>query len=442
MCDAPHRDAEPKMRAMDLPHVTPLRKRIGLLTITLVLAATVWAVGGVVLYVILKQQTRIEADAQHIYDVSSAKVFEATRIIRGLERLAREGDALNWISSAQERTARRQSLQSLLDDGALQGDAEIRNLLAESFAVLDANLAALARTGAAAQRASADAWLPVMQAILLRSEAEGAQVSALAIGEADAILQSTSDAQDMLLLVAAVTALASVAFFLTLHFTLTRPVVRLARGMFQAREGRPIMARRQMVSELQMLHDAAVSLSDTHLALKAARNQLEHMAHTDVLTGLANRRSFQSQGVQAVASAQRYGSPLSLVVFDIDHFKKINDLHGHEGGDNVLRAISAYFLDAVRVSDQPVARMGGEEFALLLPQTPLAEAVLVAERMRLAIEKLRVAMPDGSELAFTSSLGVAQFRQEDVDLNTLMRRADQALYQAKERGRNRVEAAD
>lgn len=412
------------------------------MTITLILAATVWAVGGAVLFVILKQQSRIEADAQHIYDVSSAKVFEATRIIRGLERLAREGDALNWISSAQERTARRQSLQSLLDDGALQGDAEIRNLLAESFAVLDANLAALARTGAAAQRASADAWLPVMQAILLRSEAEGAQVSALAIGEADAILQSTSDAQDMLLLVAAVTALASVAFFITLHLTLTRPVVQLAKWMFTAREGRPIVARRQLVSELQMLHDAAVSLSDTHLALKAARNQLEHMAHTDVLTGLANRRSFQIQGTQAVASAQRYGSPLSLVVFDIDFFKKINDLYGHEGGDNVLKSISAYFLESVRVSDQPVARMGGEEFALLLTQTPLAEAVLVAERMRLAIEKLRVVMPDGHHLAFTSSLGVAQFRQEDVDLNTLMRRADQALYKAKERGRNRVEAAD
>ena len=412
------------------------------MTITLILAATVWTVGGVVLFVILKQQARIEADAQHIYDVSSAKVFEATRIIRGLERLAREGDAISWIASAQERTARRQSLQSLLEDGALQGDAEIRTLLAESFAVLDANLEALSREGANAQRASADAWLPAMQKILARSEAEGAQVSALANGEADAILQSTSDAQDMLLLVAAVTALASVAFFITLHLTLTRPVVQLARWMFMAREGRPIVARNQIVSELQLLQDAAVSLSDTHLELKAARNQLEHMAHTDVLTGLANRRSFQIQGTQAVASAQRYGSPLSLVVFDIDFFKKINDLYGHEGGDNVLKSISAFFLDAARVSDQPVARMGGEEFALLLTQTPLAEAILVAERMRLSIEKLRVEMPDGHQIPFTCSLGVAQFRPEDQDLNTLMRRADQALYKAKERGRNRVEAAD
>ena len=413
---------------------------MGLLTITLILAAAVWVVGGVVLFVILKQQNRIEADAQHIYDVSSAKVFEATRVIRGLERLAREGDALHWISSPQERVARRQSLQSLLQDGALQGDPEIRQVLVESFRVLDANLDVLDRQGVSAQRATANAWLPVMQKILDRSEAEGAQVSALAINEADAILLSTLEARDMLVMVAAVAALASVALFLTLYFTLTRPLVRLAKWMFLAREGQPILAGKQIVSELQTLHDAAVSLSDTHLALKVARNQLDQLAHTYALTGLANRRSFQIQGAQAVASAQRYGSPLSLVVFDIDHFKKINDLYGHEGGDNVLKAISGYFLGGVRDADQPVARMGGEEFALLLVQEPLAEAVLVAERMRLAIEKLEVGMPSGQTVRFTSSLGVAQFRLEDADLNTLMRRADQALYKAKERGRNRVEA--
>ena len=111
--------------------------------------------------------------------------------------------------------------------------------------------------------------------------------------------------------------------------------------------------------------------------------------------------------------AQRYGSPLSLVAFDSDHFKKINDLYGHEGGDNVLRALSRYFLEAVRDADQPVASMGGEEFALLLARAPLH---------------------------FTSSLGVAQFRAEDADLNALMQSADRALYQAKERGGNRVEA--
>jgi diguanylate cyclase (GGDEF)-like protein len=431
-----------KCEPMEHPATTQSPRRIGLLIITLIFAAVVWLVGGVVLYVMLKQQARIEADAQHIYDVSSAKVFEATRIIRGLERLAREGHALSWIGSTPERSSRRQSLQSLLDDGALQGDADMRSLLAESFAVLDANLQALARDGDSAQNASADKWIPVMQKILARSEAEGAQVSALAIEEADAILESTAKAQEMLLLVAAVIALASVAFFITLYLTLTRPLVKLTRSMSLAREGRPIVARKQLVSELQMLHDAAVSLSNTHLALNVARNQLEQLAHTDVLTGLANRRSCQTHGAQGIAYAQRYGTPLSLVVFDIDHFKNINDVYGHEGGDNALKSISRYFLDAVRGADQPVARMGGEEFALLLVRAPLAEAVLVAERMRLAIEKLEVAMPGNRTVQLTASLGVAQFRSDDADLNALMRRADQALYKAKERGRNRVEAAD
>ncbi len=312
--------------------------------------------------------------------------------------------------------------------------------MVESFTALDANLDALDRQGTSAQRVTADAWLPIMQRVLARSEAEGAQGSALAINEADAILLSTAQARDMLVTVAIVCALASVALFLLLYFTLTRPLVRLAQWMFMAREGQPILAGKQMVSELQILHDAAVSLSDTHLALRRARNQLEQLAHADALTGLANCRSFQMQGVQAVAHAQRYTSPLSLVVLDIDHFKKINDLYGHEGGDTVLKAVGHYFLEAVRDADQPVARMGGEEFALLLARAPLAEAVLVAERMRLAIECLQVVMPNGKALHFTTSLGVAQFRVEDVDLNTLMRRADQALYKAKEHGRNRVEA--
>ena len=417
-------------------------RRIGLLTISLIFATVVWLLGGGVLYVMLKQQSRIEADAQHIYDVSSAKVFEATRIIRGLERLAREGLALSWISSTSERSSRRQSLQSLLQDGVLQGDADMRSLLAESFVVLDSNLQALARDGDSAQSTSANKWLPVMQKILARSEAEGAQVSALAIEEADAILESTAKAQEMLLLVAAVAALASVAFFITLYLTLTRPLVKLALSMSLARQGRPIVAQKQIVSELQMLHDAAVSLSDTHLALNVARNQLEHLAHTDVLTGLSNRRSFQTQGAQAIAYAQRYGIPISLLMFDIDHFKHINDTYGHEGGDNALKSISRYFLEAVRGADQPVARMGGEEFALLLARAPLAEAVLVAERMRLAIERLEVAMPGNRTVHLSASLGVAQFRSEDADLNALMRRADQALYKAKVRGRNRVEAAD
>ena len=151
---------------------------------------------------------------------------------------------------------------------------------------------------------------------------------------------------------------------------------------------------------------------------------------------------FQTQGAQAIAYAQRYGIPISLLMFDIDHFKHINDTYGHEGGDNALKSISRYFLEAVRGADQPVARMGGEEFTLLLARAPLAEAVLVAERMRLAIERLEVAMPGNRTVHLSASLGVAQFRSEDADLNALMRRADQALYKAKVRGRNRVEAAD
>lgn len=168
--------------------------------------------------------------------------------------------------------------------------------------------------------------------------------------------------------------------------------------------------------------------------------RLHALAMTDELTRLPNRRSFFAQAATLVADAARGDRPLALVAWDLDHFKRVNDHHGHEVGDHVLRRVAAGARAALRAGDL-VGRTGGEEFLVLLPASGASAAVEVAERLRAAV--LRIDCSDlAPDLALTVSLGVAVRRPGEADLGELARRADAALYRAKEEGRNRVVVAD
>jgi diguanylate cyclase (GGDEF)-like protein len=170
--------------------------------------------------------------------------------------------------------------------------------------------------------------------------------------------------------------------------------------------------------------------------LQQAHMFAQALARTDDLTGIANRRAFVEQGTRAVEQARRYGRPLTMVMFDIDHFKKINDTHGHAAGDAALVAAAAALRDAARTSDTP-GRLGGEEFGLLLPETGADAAMLFAERLRGDVAAITVPH-DGAQIRFTCSLGVAEWRETMGTLDVLMQAADDALYRAKATGRNRV----
>jgi len=172
-------------------------------------------------------------------------------------------------------------------------------------------------------------------------------------------------------------------------------------------------------------------------ALHEAYERARELARTDELTGLANRRAFLEQGTAALDQALRYGRPLSLVMCDIDHFKPINDTHGHAAGDAVLRAVAERLRRAARAADIP-GRIGGEEFALLLPETGANAAVTLAERLRRDVGALAV-FHDGVVLRFTCSFGVAQHSATMERLGALLGAADKALYRAKALGRDRVE---
>lgn len=172
--------------------------------------------------------------------------------------------------------------------------------------------------------------------------------------------------------------------------------------------------------------------------LAAAEDRVRELAVTDDLTGLRNRRHAQHRLEEEAARAVRTGHPLSVALFDLDHFKQVNDRFGHAAGDAVLRAVAAAALRVCRVSDV-VARFGGEEFLLVLPETGADGAATIAERLRRALEAMRVAH-EGREVAVTASFGLATAvpGPGGIDTGALIKAADRALYRAKAEGRNRV----
>ena len=163
---------------------------------------------------------------------------------------------------------------------------------------------------------------------------------------------------------------------------------------------------------------------------------LQELAVRDSLTGLYNRRYLDETLEREVSRARREGIPLSLVMLDIDHFKRVNDTYGHQVGDQALKMLASILLANIRAEDV-ACRYGGEEFLILLPNMPLGAAIQRAEVWRSAVEELSVTMGDFN-ITFTISLGVAAYPEHGKTPDDLTRCADQALYRAKHEGRNQV----
>ena len=192
-----------------------------------------------------------------------------------------------------------------------------------------------------------------------------------------------------------------------------------------------LLARVRIHTKLKLLQDE----------LREKNAQLEALSVTDALTGLANRRRLMARLEEEVQRARRYKTPLSVVMIDIDHFKQVNDTHGHAMGDVVLRNIGAMLKASLRTTDL-AARYGGEELTLVLPHTDVPAALQVAEGLRQKFADLEHTL-DGVSLRKTASMGLAtrEGKEESPDAEELLKHADEALYRAKQGGRNRVEVA-
>ncbi|MBI1423811.1 MAG: diguanylate cyclase [Gammaproteobacteria bacterium] len=173
--------------------------------------------------------------------------------------------------------------------------------------------------------------------------------------------------------------------------------------------------------------------------LRTRLEETQKQAMRDVLTGIPNRQAYEERLASEIARCKRYGTPLSMVVWDVDKFKAINDNYGHAGGDRVLKVIAESLSTRVRETDF-VARYGGEEFVMLLPETTVDDAMRVANKLRSDIEQTPFHFHD-KRVEITISAGVAQYHQDEL-VTSLFERADAALYAAKEAGRNQVKSAE
>jgi diguanylate cyclase (GGDEF)-like protein len=235
---------------------------------------------------------------------------------------------------------------------------------------------------------------------------------------------------------------------------LTRPlrdIAAAARAVKDGHAGAAIPTTTGSTEILQLsaaLADMTAKLVDSNLKLEsrvkertaeleAANIELDRQARVDPLTGLLNRRGMEEQFRFALASSIRRRSPLSVLIVDIDHFKRVNDTHGHDTGDTVLQAVGAALQQRLRQSDV-VSRLGGEEFVALLPDTDAAQARCVAQQLVEAVSHQHFDVVD----QITISCGVAQVRAGIDTAETAMKRADEALYRAKGEGRNRASFAD
>jgi diguanylate cyclase (GGDEF)-like protein len=207
-----------------------------------------------------------------------------------------------------------------------------------------------------------------------------------------------------------------------------RPIGALVCGHRDVASLRAVEAR-----NAKNLAVIAAGALETAWAVEDARRN----ARTDPLTGLANRRGFDERYAQVIQETDRYGGTAALILVDVDHFKRVNDTYGHEAGDEVLIAVANALADGRRTVDI-TARLGGEELAILLPQTDAGGGREVAERMRKRIEGLAVRTPNG-EIKVTASFGVSEYATRSGESEHVVERADQALYAAKRNGRNRVE---
>ena len=191
-----------------------------------------------------------------------------------------------------------------------------------------------------------------------------------------------------------------------------------------------------VVVDISSIKQIQNSLAEAHAQLALKSRELELLSVTDRLTGLGNRNKLDERLADELARSRRNGTAFALVMLDIDHFKAVNDTYGHQAGDEVLAATAALLRQHSRATDV-VGRWGGEEFMLLCPETDANGGMFLAEQLRACVEEARFPVIG----RITASFGVAAFRPAD-DEEALLRRADDALYRAKGKGRNRVEAGE
>lgn len=215
-----------------------------------------------------------------------------------------------------------------------------------------------------------------------------------------------------------------------------RPLTGKSDQMYQNVTIIPLTGMDKSVTHAAILIYDVTDIATSKIELEKANQELARLSRTDRLTGLNNRGHWEERLDQEFRRFKRSRTASSLVMFDIDHFKKVNDTYGHQAGDEVIKLVANTLMQLQRETDIS-GRYGGEEFGIILPETNAEQAVIMAERLRISLEAAKVNY-EGQEIQFTISLGVCEISNEMTEYNQWLELADQALYSSKRNGRNQT----
>ncbi len=218
------------------------------------------------------------------------------------------------------------------------------------------------------------------------------------------------------------------------RFKNNKPITGKAEFMYQNSTIIPLKDSRGQVEQICLIIYDATEVATNRLHIQSANAELKHLSRTDGLTGLLNRKTWETELTTEFKRYKRHKHPTSLIMFDIDHFKNINDQYGHPAGDEVIRQTASETLKCMRDTDI-VGRYGGEEFSIILIQTNANGAYIVAERVRKIIESIIVPY-ETANIKLTVSLGIKELDNQINDPTQWIDHADKALYSAKKKGRN------
>lgn len=381
------------------------------------------------------EQHRALAATTRLNDSTLPEIIRYQRLARNVEQLRQQGERFFAVGTAAERQQAAFVATLVASHPSMLEHRQAAALARDTEAFLAAAQAALVKQPQALTHWHRE-WQPLSEKLSLLIDdvtIEGVNLTTTDLHDVSAAVQR---AHWRLLTAVLLVGGFLLLFLYLLHRQLIRPLQAIDNALHHLDGGMaPPPGGSSVLIEIEAVNNAIGRLHASLAENASTRHTLEELANKDDLTGLTNRRRFMLQASQEMERAGRYQRPVSVAMVDLDFFKRLNDTYGHATGDEVLRAFAQLLRDTLRTSDLS-CRYGGEEFAFLFPETPLAEAEKLAERLRLACAEHTFSSTDGRPLLVTLSLGLAT--AEDYQLEAALSRADQALYAAKAAGRNRV----
>ena len=429
------------------------RWRLGQVTLAAsVLLAVVFALSA---WALLHEAAMIRRLAADTRSTMLPGILERQRAVVNLERLKQYGTAVLESGESRVRQDTVVVFSYLANHPALQSDPDTSALAHRATEVV-AELAKARDEGdamrAAGQRAAADEaerrarqeWRDTFSALDARSETLFVSAGDMGTRRTQDFNEAAGHVELMVAASYAVLAVALAAGGLLVHQLLLKPILLTTAALDRQETEHTVKLPASAIGEIDLFYRAveriATALSeieDAHRQARAAQAELRRLASIDELTGVANRRWFTAMASRELERCRRFNHQLALLMIDVDHFKRVNDTHGHAVGDEVLKAFTRVLEGNLRSVDL-LGRLGGEEFAVVLPESDDSAAAHTAERLRAAVEGLQFPLEDGSALKITTSVGIAILAGTGETLDNLLVRADSALYTAKRDGRNRV----